>query len=245
VVFRRASFVGLHILKICVAIAERVWTYPDSTFRMNARNSTSTMQKKKFEESLAYLRQTKHLQAIELNDRKPPFKRPSEPFHSLIRSIIFQQLSGKAAGTIHDRFLHIFGDRYPTSQELLKVKDAQFKKAGISGQKMSYLRDLARRFIDGTIDPSNFKKMTDDEIREHLLVVKGIGRWTADMFLMFTLYRPDILPTGDLAIQKGFMKMFKLKSMPDSNTMERLSQSWSPHRTVACWYLWELQDTKT
>jgi DNA-3-methyladenine glycosylase II len=86
--------------------------------------------------------------------------------------------------------------------------------------------------------------MTDEEIREHLLVVKGIGTWTVDMFLMFTLFRPDVLPTADLAIRKGFQKLFKLKEMPDAKTMEKLSKKWSPHRTVACWYLWELVDTK-
>jgi DNA-3-methyladenine glycosylase II len=202
------------------------------------------MQRKKFEESLAYLRTTKHLKNIELKERKPPFKRPTNPFHSLIRSIIFQQLSGKAASTILARFLALFPDsRYPTPQEVLKLKDTQFKKSGISGQKMSYLRDLAAKFVDGTIDPSNFKKMSDDEIREHLVAVKGIGVWTADMFLMFSLFRPDVLPTGDLAIRKGFQKLFKLKEMPDAKTMERLSKEWRPHRTVACWYLWELADT--
>jgi DNA-3-methyladenine glycosylase II len=201
------------------------------------------MQRKKFEESLAYLRQIKKLEKIELRDRKPPFKRSSDPFESLIRSIIYQQLSGKAAGTILARFIALFPDGgYPTPLEVSKLKDTQFKKAGISPQKMGYLRDLAKRFMDGTIDPTHFKKMTDAEIREHLLVVKGIGPWTADMFLMFTLYRPDIFPTGDLGIQKGFQKLFKLKTLPDPATMERLSKSWSPHRTVACWYLWELVD---
>jgi DNA-3-methyladenine glycosylase II len=202
------------------------------------------MQRKKFEESLAHLRKTKHLQKIELRDRKPPFRRPSDPFQSLIRSIIYQQLSGKAAATILARFLETFPDnRYPMPEELLKLKDAQFKKAGISAQKMGYLRDLAKRFIDGTIEPGKFKKMTDGEIREHLLVVKGVGPWTADMFLMFTLFRQDILPTGDLGIQKGFQKLFKLKTLPDAKTMEKLSKDWAPHRTVACWYLWELVDT--
>jgi DNA-3-methyladenine glycosylase II len=203
------------------------------------------MQRKKFEESLAHLRKVKHLANIELRDRKPPFKRPSDPFESLIRSIIYQQLSGKAATTILARFLILFPDsRYPTPAEVLKLKDPQFKKAGISPQKMGYLRDLAKRFTDGTIDPTNFKKMTDDEIREHLLVVKGVGPWTADMFLMFTLYRQDIFPTGDLGIQKGFQKLFKLKTLPDAKTMLKLSKDWAPHRTVACWYLWELVDTK-
>ena len=201
------------------------------------------MQRKKFDESLSHLRNTKHLKHIELRDRKPPFKRPSDPFESLIRSIIYQQLSGKAAGTILTRFLELFPNgRYPTPAEVLKLKDLQFKKVGISSQKTGYLRDLAKRFADGTIDPSKFKKMTDEEIREHLLVVKGVGRWTADMFLMFTLFRQDILPTGDLGIQKGFQKLFKLKTLPDAKQMEKLSKEWIPHRTVACWYLWELVD---
>jgi DNA-3-methyladenine glycosylase II len=200
------------------------------------------MQRKKFEESIAYLRTQPRLELLELRERKPPFKRPSEPFASLIRSIIFQQLSGKAATTILNRFLDIFDGRYPTPQEVKKLSDAKFKKAGISGQKMGYLRDLAKRFMDGTIDPSRFSKMTDDEIKEHLLVVKGIGPWTAEMFLMFTLYRPDVFPTGDLGIRKGFQKLFKMKTLPDAAKMERLAKSWSPHRTVACWYLWELVD---
>jgi DNA-3-methyladenine glycosylase II len=146
------------------------------------------MKRAQFEASIAYLRSQPRLEKLNLRERKPPFKRPSEPFDSLIRSIISQQLSGKAATTILNRFLDIYDGRYPTPQEVKKLSDAKFKKAGISGQKMGYIRDLAKRFMDGTIDPSKFKKMTDDEIKEHLLVVKGIGPWTAEMFLMFTLY---------------------------------------------------------
>lgn len=201
------------------------------------------MKKKVFEDSLTHLRKDARLKKIKLKDRKPPFKRPSDPFQSLIRSIIYQQLSGKAAGTILARFLAFFPNgRYPTPQEVLKLSDATFKKAGVSSQKTRYLRDLAARFIDGTIDSSNFRNMTDDEIREHLIVVKGIGRWTADMFLMFTLYRPDVLPTGDLGIQKGFQRLYNMRSLPDAKKMERLSKTWRPYRTVACWYLWELVD---
>ncbi|MBA3789399.1 DNA-3-methyladenine glycosylase 2 family protein [Patescibacteria group bacterium] len=204
------------------------------------------MKKKLYEESLAYLRKDPRLAMIALTEKGPPFKRPADPFHSLIRSIIYQQLSGKAAGTILSRFLTLFPDsRYPTPKEVLTLKDTQLRKVGLSSQKMSYLRDLARRFLDGTIDPSNFKNMTDEKIREHLIVVKGVGRWTADMFLMFTLYRPDVLPTGDLAIQKGFQKLFKMKNPPVAKKMEQLSKHWRPYRTVACWYLWELMDTAT
>ncbi len=201
------------------------------------------MQRKTYDAALEHLRQQKRLESISLQEQKPPFKRSVDPFESLIRSIIFQQLSGKAAGTILARFLELFpGNRHPTPAEVLKLKDAQFKKCGISGQKMGYLRDLAAKFTDGTIDPSNFKNMADEEIREHLIAVKGVGRWTADMFLMFTLYRPDILPTGDLAIQKGFKQLFKLKETPNEETMVRLAKPWQPYRTIACWYLWEMQD---
>ena len=200
------------------------------------------MQRAKFEASIAYLRKQPRLEKLDLRERKPPFKRPSDPFSSLIRSIVFQQLSGKAATTILNRFLALFGGTYPTPQQIAKLSDAKFKKAGISPQKMGYLRDLAKRFMDGTIDPTLFKKMSDDEIKEHLLVVKGIGPWTAEMFLMFTLYRPDVFPTGDLGIRKGFQKLFKLKTPPDAKKMERLTKAWRPHRTVASWYLWELVD---
>jgi DNA-3-methyladenine glycosylase II len=203
------------------------------------------MQRKKFDESVVYLRQIPKLKSLELHERKPPFKRASDPFQSLVRSIIYQQLSGKAAASILAKLLTNFPDStYPTPVGMSKLTDSQFKSSGVSSQKAAYLRDLSRRFLDGTIDPSKFSKMTDEEIREHLLVVKGIGTWTVDMFLMFTLFRPDVLPTADLAIRKGFQKLFKLKEMPDAKTMEKLSKKWSPHRTVACWYLWELVDTK-
>jgi DNA-3-methyladenine glycosylase II len=168
-----------------------------------------------------------------------------DTFEALVRSIIYQQLSGKAAGTILKRFHGLFRGNTPTPEKVLKLKDTQFKEVGVSGQKMSYLRDLSHKFLDGTIDPRHFHEMTDEAIREHLVAVKGIGRWTADMFLMFTLHRPNILPTGDLAIQKGFQKVFKLRSLPDAQKMEKLASVWQPYRTIACLYLWRMQDTGT
>lgn len=174
-----------------------------------------------------------------------PRSKPSEPFTALVRSIVYQQLSGKAAGTILGRLLAYFPGGTPTPALMLKLSEARMRKAGLSGQKIVYLRDLAKRFIDGTIEPKKFPKMSDEEIREHLLIVKGIGRWTADMFLMFTLHRPDVLPTGDLAIQKGFQKVFGLKSRPDVKKMEKLAKDWIPHRTVASLYLWRCVDEGT
>ncbi len=171
------------------------------------------------------------------------FRRSKDPFESLVKSIIFQQLSGKAATTILNRFIALFPKgKFPSPEQVLKLKDIQFRSAGVSTQKMSYLRDLAKRFLDGTIVPKKFPKMTDEEIREHLIVVKGIGRWTADMFLMFTLYRPNVLPTGDLGIQKGFQKTFGLKSLPNPEKMEKLAKEWAPYRTVASYYLWRIAD---
>ncbi len=166
----------------------------------------------------------------------------ADPFTALVRSIVFQQLSGKAATTILNRLLAYFPKKKPTPRGMLNIPDAKFRAAGMSSQKTAYLRDLAKRFLDGTIEPKKFPKMTDEEIREHLIVVKGIGRWTADMFLMFTLYRPDVLPTGDLAIQKGFQRVFGLKSKPDVRKMEKLALPWSPYRTVASLYLWRVMD---
>lgn len=118
------------------------------------------------------------------------------------------------------------------------------RAVGLSGQKASYLKDLALKFTDGTIDPKKFPKMTDQEIIEHVTAVKGIGDWTAHMFLMFTLHRPDVLPTGDLGIQKGFQKIFNLRSKPSPEKMERLAAIWKGHRTVASMYLWRLLDEK-
>lgn len=173
-----------------------------------------------------------------------PREHPTEPFQSLVRSIMYQQISGKAAAAIIKKFLALFpGGKFPTPAQVSKLTDAQFKKAGVSPQKRGYLRDLALRFTDGTIEPKKFPKMTDEEIREHLIRVKGIGRWTADMFLMFTLYRPDVLPTGDLGIQKGFQRVFNLRTLPDVKKMEKLAKHWSPHRTVASLYLWRAVDS--
>ncbi|HVX90721.1 MAG TPA: DNA-3-methyladenine glycosylase [Candidatus Paceibacterota bacterium] len=200
------------------------------------------MHKKAMEAAHRHLKKDPRMRKV-LKLKLEPRSRPTEPFQSLVRSIIYQQISGKAAAAITKKFLALFpGGKFPTPAQVLKVTDAQFKKAGVSPQKRSYLRDLALRFTDGTIEPHKFSKMTDEEIREHLIRVKGIGRWTADMFLMFTLYRPDVLPTGDLAIQKGFQRVFNLRKLPDVKKMEKLAKAWSPHRTVASLYLWRVMD---
>lgn len=198
-----------------------------------------------FEESLKFLKKDARLGAF-INSHGPITHRRAHAghaFQSLAEAIVYQQLSGKAAGTILKRFVALFpGAKFPTPDDVLKIKVEKLRAAGLSGQKAAYLKDLAAKFKDGTITPALFKKMSDQEIVAHVAAVKGIGEWTAQMFLMFTLHRPDVLPTGDLGIQKGFQRLFKLKALPSPKQMERLARPWAGHRTLACMYLWRLVD---
>lgn len=198
---------------------------------------------KSLEEALRHLKKDEQFKVVIKNYPAPVFKKTRNVYGALIRSIVYQQLSGKAAGTILKRFLDLFeGPSYPKPEELLKVNTATLREVGLSGQKVSYIQDLSTKFLDGTIQPKKFKGMSDEEIREHLIAIKGIGRWSADMFLMSSLHRPDVLPTGDLGIQKGFKKLFALKTLPSVTQMERLAKPWQPYRTVASMYLWRIAD---
>lgn len=194
------------------------------------------------ESALKHLKKDKNIAELIKEFPKPVLNVGNNYFKSLTRSIIYQQLSGKAAGSIEKKFLALFGKKKMKPEMVLELSDAQFKSAGVSAQKMKYLRDLADKFLDKTVDPKNFHKMSDQEIREHLVSVKGIGVWTADMFLMFTLNRLDVLPTGDLGIQKGFKIVYKMKKLPDSKKMQKIAKEWEPFRTVASLYLWKVAD---
>ncbi|MBV9159476.1 MAG: DNA-3-methyladenine glycosylase 2 family protein [Candidatus Kaiserbacteria bacterium] len=163
-------------------------------------------------------------------------------FESLLRSIVYQQLSGYAAAAIHGRVLALFRGGKPSPQALLKIRAPRLRKAGLSIQKITYVRDLAKKCIDGTVDEKRFPKMTSEEIVEHLVAVKGIGAWTAHMMLIFRLHRTDILPVGDLAIRKGFQKVYGLKHMPSSKEMEKIASPWRDHASIASWYLWREMD---
>ncbi len=199
-----------------------------------------------FDESLKFLKKDVRLGAFVIKHGPIVHRRKhaGHAFQSLAEAIIYQQLSGKAAATILKRFVALFpGKKFPTPQDVLKIKTEKLRAAGLSGQKASYLKDLAAKFKDGTIDPKLFNKMSDEEIIEHVAAVKGIGEWTAQMFLMFTLHRPDVLPTGDLGIQKGFKMLFNLRALPSPAQMEKLARPWVGHRTLACMYLWRLVDS--
>lgn len=181
-------------------------------------------------------------------------------FHSLARAIVYQQLNGKAALTIFNRFTALAGDPV-TAEGILKLTPEQLRSVGLSKQKSSYLFDMAERASRGELDFSRVANLSDDEVIEHLTQVKGVGVWTAHMFLMFTLQRPNVLPTGDFAIRMAMFRHYldrrrakdgaakngrkrKIK-LPTPAQMEKIAKCWEPYRSVACWYLWRSLDVTT
>ncbi len=165
-------------------------------------------------------------------------------FHSLAESILYQQLNGRAAETIFNRFTALAGDPL-TPEGILQLTDEQLRSVGLSKQKSSYLRDLATKTASGLLDFSRLSDMPDHEVIEHLTQVKGIGTWTAQMFLMFTLRRPDVLPTGDYGVQAAIKKHYRKRKLPKPKDMEKIARPWAPYRSIACWYLWRSLDIKT
>ena len=163
-------------------------------------------------------------------------------FDALIRAIVYQQLSGKAASTILARVLAIFDNRYPSAAELLAVPEEQLRAAGLSRQKLGYMRDLARHVADGTLPIDQMDSLDDAQIIEALTAVKGIGRWSAQMFLMFRLGRPNVLPDQDLGIRKGLQRAYRMRALPPPKKVQTIGARWSPYATYACWYLWRLLD---
>ena len=195
--------------------------------------------------SLRHLKKDKRFAALIKKHGAPDLSRyhgTMKVFSSLLRSITFQQLSGHASRAIHGRFLALFPKSGPTPHLVLKVPTGKLRATGLSASKVLYMRDLAKKFKDGTINEKKFPKMTSQEIIDHLVQVKGIGAWTAHMLLIFTLHRPDILPTGDLGVRKGFQKVYKLKELPSPKEMEHLAKDWREHASVASWYLWRVAD---
>ncbi|MDQ3673339.1 MAG: DNA-3-methyladenine glycosylase [Gemmatimonadota bacterium] len=163
-------------------------------------------------------------------------------FDAIARSIVFQQLSGKAASTIHGRFEGLYGGRSPLPSELTVTSDERLRGAGLSRGKSAYLKDLAARVVSGELPVETLHELSDDDVIAALTRVKGIGRWTAQMFLMFRLGRPDVLPDLDLGIQKGIQKAYRLRKLPSPERVRKIGAGWAPHRTIASWYLWRLLD---
>jgi DNA-3-methyladenine glycosylase II len=161
----------------------------------------------------------------------------TNPFKALTRAIVGQQLSAKAAATIFARFEGLY-DAFPTPAQVIATPDERLRAVGLSSQKLGYLRDLCRRIEEGQLPLDVLERMEDEAVIEALTQVKGVGRWTAEMFLIFRLQRPDVLPLGDLGIAKAVQRAYKLRKAPSPDRLTRIGEAWRPYRSVACWYLW-------
>ncbi len=166
-------------------------------------------------------------------------RRP-ERFQALVRAIIFQQLAGRAAQAIYDRFAGLFpGARFPSPRQVLAAEETALRGAGLSRQKLLYIRDLARHVADDQLNFHRFARMDDEQIIADLTRVMGIGRWTAEMFLMFNLGRPDVLPVDDLGDRNAVFKHYRMKLPPTPKQLREFGERWRPYRSVAVWYLWQ------
>lgn len=164
-------------------------------------------------------------------------------FDHLARAIVFQQLSGSAAGTIYGRFVEQCGDGGPPTPALILSHDeVRLRACGLSAAKTLAIRDLARHVENGRLPLDGLDAMHDEEIIESLVQVRGVGRWTAQMFLMFRLWRPDVLPVLDLGVRKGAQKIYRMRALPEAERLEKVAKAWRPWATVASWYCWRVLD---
>lgn len=161
-------------------------------------------------------------------------------FDALVRSIVYQQLSGKAAATIHGRVIALIGDGAEAPKKISATTHEAFRAAGLSNAKARYVRNLAEHVLDGSLPVESLHELSDEEIIAALTQVKGIGKWSAQMFLMFRLGRPDVLPELDLGVQKGIQKAYRLRKLPTPAQVLRRGARWAPYRTVASWYMWRV-----
>ena len=171
---------------------------------------------------------------------KPEFKKDSNYFEALVRAIVYQQLSGKAAATIYKRFKDLFPEnKHPSPNIVMERSHEELRSTGLSNQKATYIHNIAKAFNTGAV-PKDIDTIGDNEVIECLTTIKGVGPWTAKMFLMFTLNRPDVFPVTDLGIQKGFQLFFQFDVLPSTKKMMEIAEAWRPYRTLASWYLWRL-----
>jgi DNA-3-methyladenine glycosylase II len=169
-------------------------------------------------------------------------RRPADAYGALVRSIVGQQLSTKAARSIYERLTEQFGGHTPSPRQLLDADPEEIRGAGLSRAKVAYLRDLAEHVEDGEIDLEHLAELPDEEVAAQLLAVKGLGRWTVDMYLIFHLGRPDVLPVGDLGIRRAAQIAYGLDDLPKADELERIAEPWRPHRSLASLYLWRSLD---
>ncbi len=193
-------------------------------------------------EGVRFLKRDPKLKKIIASVGDYTLKRKRHYFAVLVESIISQQLATRAAETIFDRFKDLY-PTFPTTSEILATRKSKLRSVGLSSMKVEYLKDLASRIDQGKVRLDTLSKMNDEKVIEHLTQVKGIGRWTAEMFLIFSLGRPDVLPIHDLGLQKGVQRAFSLSQLPKPNEVEDIGKRWKPYRSIATWYLWKSLQT--
>ncbi len=160
------------------------------------------------------------------------------PYRSLIDAIITQQLSGAAADSISKKFQKLY-QKYPKPIDVINTSDSKLRSAGLSKMKVTYIKDLSEKIQSKELKISSLKDKSDEEVITHLTQVKGIGRWTAEMFLIFSLGRLDVLPVGDLGLKKGIQHLYSMPDLPEKEEIEKIAEKWRPYRTVATWYIWK------
>ena len=217
---------------------ERLWMKKAGCKSMSARKTKPLSIKK----AVKYLMKSDPeliplLDAFKIQDLQPE----TDYFKSLTRSIVYQQLSGKAAKTILDRFILLYKDKsYPTPVDVINIDHEKLRSVGLSNSKAQYIKNIAHAFLDNPDTYDSLEKMDDQDIIDTLITIKGVGPWTAQMFLMFTLNRPDVFLVTDLGVQKGFKHYYKLSEMPIPGQMLKKSEQWAPYRTVVSLYFWRL-----
>jgi len=160
-------------------------------------------------------------------------------FQSLVEAIISQQLSGSAANSITNKFRNLYGSRFPKPIDVLNTTDSKLRKTGLSKMKVSYIKELSKKIEMREFKISSVSRMSDEEIISELTKIRGIGRWTAEMFLIFSLGRLDVLPVGDLGLKKSIQLLYAMSSLPKPDEIQKIAEKWKPYRTIATWYLWK------
>ena len=199
------------------------------------------MDKNILEESINFLSKDVKLKSLIEKYPKPKFSPNKNYFDALSKSIIYQQLSGKVAKIIYNRFLSLFVNEIPDPAQYQKLENINLKNIGLSKQKISYISNVSMFFLSDE-NKIQFETDSESDITQKLISIKGIGQWTIDMFMMFTLCKTDVLPVGDLGIKKAFMELYHLKEYPSISFMKKKAENWQPYRTIACCYLWMIVD---
>ncbi|CAN6354229.1 unnamed protein product [Urochloa humidicola] len=196
--------------------------------------------------AIRHLRDADPALAAVIDAHDPPvFQCPHRPFHSLVRSILYQQLAFKAAAAVYSRFLSLLGgEASVTPDAVLALTPQHLRQIGVSPRKASYLHDLARKYVSGILSDSAIINMDDRSLAAMLTMVKGIGPWSVHMFMIFSLARPDVLPSADLGVRKGVQMLYGLEDVPRPSQMDKLCERWRPYRSVGAWYMWRLIESK-